>query len=114
MKRLLRLLALAVGSVPAIAQQNATPNRGETGYLPVDLKESFSTVLRRRYDLGNHAAKGVTQSRGKPVQEGVRAKLRRGTWEQLANTSPDEIRSNDLFPLGFMPLPHPNHPLPSI
>ena len=50
-------------------------------------------------------------SRGKPVQEGVRAKLPAGmTWEKLAGMSPEEIREKGLFPAGFFPLPHPNHP----
>src|SRR5207248_8798769 len=63
------------------------------------------------YDLANHPAKGVTQSRGKAVQEGVRVRLRKGaTWDQLAAMSPEEVRSKDVFPPGFMPLPHPNHP----
>ena len=50
-------------------------------------------------------------SRGKPVQDGVRVKLPAGTtWEQLASMTPDEVKEKDLFPPGFMPLPHPNHP----
>ena len=50
-------------------------------------------------------------SRGKAVQEGVRVKLPRGvTWESLAAMSPEAIRDRGLFPAGFMPLPHPNHP----
>jgi cytochrome c peroxidase len=50
-------------------------------------------------------------SRGKAIQEGVRAKLPQGVmWEQLAAMRPEEIRNKDLFPRGFMPLPHPNHP----
>ena len=49
-------------------------------------------------------------SRGKPVQTGVRAKLPAGTsWDALAALSPDQIRDRDLFPRGFLPLPHPNH-----
>jgi cytochrome c peroxidase len=32
------------------------------------------------------------------------------TWDQLSKLSPDEIRERGLFPAGFMPLPHPNHP----
>jgi len=48
-------------------------------------------------------------SRGKAVQGGVRAKLPQGvTWDQLAGMSPDEIREKDLWPKGFLPLPHPN------
>src|SRR5207237_9092892 len=53
---------------------------------------------------------GVTMSRGKAVEEGVRVKLPEGmTWERLAAMDPSEIREKDLFPKGFLPLPHPNH-----
>ena len=34
-------------------------------------------LLNARYDLRNRPAKDVTMSRGKPIQEGVRVKLRR-------------------------------------
>jgi cytochrome c peroxidase len=68
-------------------------------------------LLNLRYDLSNRPAKGVTMSRGKAVQEGVRIKLLKGmTWEKLAAMSPEEIREKDLFPAGFFPLPFPNHP----
>jgi len=50
-------------------------------------------------------------NRGKAIQEGVRVKLRGGlTWERLAQMLPEDVRERDVFPLGFMPLPHPNHP----
>src|ERR1700720_4700915 len=50
-------------------------------------------------------------SGGKAVQAGVRVKLASGTtWEQLSKLSPEQIKEQDLFPAGFMPLPHPNHP----
>jgi cytochrome c peroxidase len=66
-------------------------------------------LLEARYDLGDRPA-GVAMTRGKPVQEGVRVKLRDGlTWDELNALSPEEIRARDLFPLGFLPLPHPNH-----
>jgi cytochrome c peroxidase len=68
-------------------------------------------LLQERYDLANHPAKGVAMTRGKPVQEGVRAKLPKDlTWEKLAAMSPEEIKDKGLFPIGFLPLPHPNHP----
>ena len=68
-------------------------------------------MLNQRYDLSNRPAKGVTMSGGKPVQEGVRVKLPTGTtWDKLAAMSPDEIRQKDVWPAGFFPLPHPNHP----
>lgn len=100
-----------------------------TSYAPVDIKEDFASMMARmkaakpavekkhmdllnlRYDLSNRPAKGVTMSRGKAVQEGVRIKLLKGmTWEKLAALSPEEIREKDLLPAGFFPLPFPNHP----
>lgn len=68
-------------------------------------------LLKQRYDLSDHPAAGVTMSRGKAVQEGVRARLASGvSWDQLGALSPDEIRDKGIFPIGFLPLPHPNHP----
>ncbi len=100
-----------------------------TSYSPVDIKESFAAIMARmkvakpevmkrqmdvlqeRYDVANRSAKDVTMSRGKPVQEGVRARLPQGmTWEKLLAMSPEEIRYKGVFPAGFFPLPHPNHP----
>jgi cytochrome c peroxidase len=67
-------------------------------------------LLTERYDLANKAAAGVSMTRGKLVQEGVRVKLPAGvSWQQLATMSPVEIRDKGLFPKGFLPLPHPNH-----
>jgi cytochrome c peroxidase len=66
-------------------------------------------LLEARYDLSDRSD-GVTMTRGKPVQSGVRVKLPDGvTWEELAALSPEEIRAQDLFPPGFMPLPHVKH-----
>lgn len=103
--------------------------RGKTSYMTVDIKEDFATILKRmkaqkagimarqkqllatRYDLSNRPVAGVTMSRGKPVQGGVRVKLPAGvTWDELANMTPEAIRQKDIWPAGFMPLPHPNHP----
>jgi cytochrome c peroxidase len=100
-----------------------------TSYMSVNITEDFSTTMQRmqaakpgiekrqqdllqqRYDLGNHSAKGVTMSGGKPIQEGVRVKLPAGiTWDSLASMTPEQIRAKGVFPAGFMPLPHPNHP----
>jgi len=68
-------------------------------------------LLNERYDLSDHPAKDVTMSRGKSIQEGVRAKLPKDmTWEKLSAMSPEEIREKDSFPAGFLPLTHPNHP----
>jgi len=68
-------------------------------------------LLLERYDLRNDPALNATMARGKPIQQGIRVKLTPGTsWEKLADLSPEEIREADLFPQGFLPLPHPNQP----
>lgn len=68
-------------------------------------------LLEARYDLADRPSESVTMTKGKPVQTGVRAKLAKGlNWHVLAATSPEEIRDKNLFPRGFLPLPHPNHP----
>ena len=72
--------------------------------------ERHKKLLAERYDLADKPARGATMSRGKPVQEGVRVKLPEGkTWEDLAAMSPDEIKSKNVWPAGFYPLPHPHH-----
>jgi cytochrome c peroxidase len=109
----------------AYAQEKAMKS---SSYAPVVVKEDFAATMARmqkakpevmkrqmdllaeRYDLSDRPAAGVTMSRGKAVQEGVRAKLPEGmTWEKLAAVSPEEIKEQGLFPKGFLPLPHPNH-----
>jgi cytochrome c peroxidase len=122
-------LAIFVTMLSIVGMASAQePGKGATSYSPVDIKEDFPSTMARlkaekpavenkhmdllneRYDLGNRPAKGVTMSRGKAVQEGVRVKLQKGaTWDKLAAISPEEIREKDLFPAGFFPLPHPKH-----
>jgi cytochrome c peroxidase len=76
-----------------------------------DVAKRHQDLLTARYDLAERPAGGVTMTRGKAVQDGVRVKLPAGTsWEALGKMSPDEIREKGLFPAGFLPLPHPNHP----
>ncbi|MCI0380521.1 MAG: cytochrome B6 [Gemmataceae bacterium] len=68
-------------------------------------------LLNQRYDLADRPTKDVTMARGKLVQAGVRVALPKGaTWDKLGAMSPEEIRAQGLFPPGFLPLPHPNHP----
>jgi hypothetical protein len=63
------------------------------------IEQAHNALLGERYDLSDRAAQGVTMSRGKPLQEGVRVKLPAGmTWERLAAMSPDQIRTQDLYP----------------
>src|SRR6266403_2612417 len=118
-------IGAAVLPVAAVAEE---PAKGSS-YLPVAIGENFTaimarmkaakpdiekrqaTLLQERYDLSDRPAKGVTMSKGKPIQEGVRAKLPAGvTWDALARMTSDEVRDKNIFPAGFLPLPHPNHP----
>lgn len=67
-------------------------------------------LLTERYDLTDRPVPGVLMARGKPVQGGIRVKLAYGiTWERLAGLAPEQIRANDQWPAGFLPLPHPHH-----
>lgn len=110
-------------------QSTTATQQKPSSYMPVVDSQDFSTVrdrmsaakpeimkrqmglLNERYDLSNRPAKGVVMDRSKPVQEGVRVKLPAGvTWAQLADMTPEQIRDKDLFPQGFLPLPHANHP----
>jgi cytochrome c peroxidase len=75
-----------------------------------EFAERHQKLLAERYDLADRPAEDVTMSKGKPVQEGVRIRLPEGTsWTKLAGMSPEEIKSGDLWPAGFYPLPHPHH-----
>jgi cytochrome c peroxidase len=112
---------------PARRPTDATPL--PSSYLSVSQDERFETFRHRaeeakpalmqahhdflteRYDLSDRSADGVTMTRGKPVQQGARARLNAGvTWDSLSTLTAEEIRAQDIFPAGFRPLPHPNHP----
>lgn len=98
-----------------------------SSYAPVVIEEDFAVTMERmkaakaaimrrqmdylaqRYDLSDRPSRAATMFRGKPLQEGVRARLPEGmTWTKLAAMSPEQIREKNLFPEGFLPLPHPN------
>lgn len=71
--------------------------------------ETQAKLLAERYDLSDQPSE-AKMSRGKPVQSGVRVKLPQDTsWDKLAEMSPDEIKEKELFPQGFLPLPHVKH-----
>jgi cytochrome c peroxidase len=127
--RMLAGIAIGVGSIALVGYAQQATNQPPSSYSPVVAKEPFEQTMSRmsdakaeimkrqmdllgqRYDLSDRPAQGVTMSRGRPVQEGVRVRLPKGiTWQQLATMSPQEIREKDLWPAGFYPLPHPNHP----
>ena len=120
--------ALFGGVLLTLAVAQAGDMMGGTSYAPVAVHESFKDIMARmvaekpaimarqmdlleqRYDLSDMPAMGVTMSKGKAIQKGVRVKLPAGmTWQKLAEMSPKEICEKGLWPKGFLPLPHPNH-----
>jgi cytochrome c peroxidase len=109
---------LSAGQQPGAAQPPAAPPAESFAAVMTRMKAAKPAVMKKhqdllaeRYDLADKADKGVTMARGKPVQQGVRVRLPAGvTWQQLAAMSPDQVREKGLWPKGFLPLPHPNHP----
>jgi cytochrome c peroxidase len=75
------------------------------------VEKRHQTLLNERYDLADKASAEKMSAGRRAVQAGVRVKLPEGvTWKQLAEMSPDEVREKGVFPKGFLPLPHANHP----
>jgi cytochrome c peroxidase len=76
-----------------------------------EVMKKHQALLEARYDLSDRPARDVRMTRGQPVQEGVRARLPAGvTWDRLAEMTPEQIRERGVWPQGYLPLPHPNHP----
>jgi len=120
--------ALAVSAIAFASNQDVAP-RGATSYAPVAGTEPFADVVARmskakadivaqhralleaRYDLADKPMANVKMTRGKAVQDGVRVRLSAGSsWDALAAAAPADVRAKGLWPAGFLPLPHPNHP----
>ena len=125
--KLTTLALSALALVFTVIAQDA--QKKDTSFSPVDGKEPLSSVIARmkaakagvmqrqmallaeRYDLSRRVANDVKMTRGKPIPVGPAARLANGvTWDSLAAMSPNEIRDKGVFPKGFLPLPHPNHP----
>lgn len=97
---------------PVVMQEDLDKVVARMSAAKAEIMARQMKLLEERYDLSDRPAQGVTMSRGKPIPEGVRAKLPEGVkaWEDLAAMTPEEIREKGLWPKGFLPLPHPNHP----
>ena len=125
----LAAVGLAAVALGALARAQTPAPRALTSYSPVAQTEPFAQIMARmraakpdittrhqallaeRYDLSDRRAAGVTMSRDKAVQEGARARLPAGvTFDSLAQMTPDQIRQQNRWPKGYLPLPFPNHP----
>jgi len=97
-------------------------------YIPVVSDRDFKTIMEqdkkqksavmqrqlelldRRYDLRDRPTDLKMSGGRKAVQRGIRVKLPNGvSWQELAKIPAEEIRQKDLFPRGFLPLPHVKH-----
>lgn len=104
------LFGCGVGTVSAAAEEDFMSLVKRLQQEKPEFAKRHQALLAERYDLADRPASGVTMSGGKPVQEGVRVRLPKGTtWEQLASLSPEEVKSRNVWPAGFFPLPHPHH-----
>lgn len=128
-KRMTAAVLFLVLAAPALGQvAEGKPPTGDT-YIPVVIEEDFQTLMERdvserqqfidrqqnlynqRYDMSDSPYPDVMMSGGrKAVQQGVRVKLHGDvSWDGLANMTPQEIKDQNLFPMGFRPLPHVKH-----
>lgn len=128
------LLAVLGGVEPVAHGQQADtdsrqrPSLPDQTYMPIVIDEDFAATLEsdqqdkpdvmerqqqlldQRYDLSDNPSEVMMSGERKAVQQGVRVKLPSDvTWDELAEMSPSEIKDNDLFPMGFRPLPHAKH-----
>jgi cytochrome c peroxidase len=97
---------------PVVMQEDFEKTVAKMSAAKPAIMERQMKLLAERYNLSDRPVKSTTMTRGKPIQQGIRAKLPAGvkSWEELAAMSPEAIREKGLWPQGFLPLPHPNHP----
>lgn len=108
---------LGLGTAASFGLLIGMASAQNSSYMPVVIKETFDAIVARmtaakpqimqrqqallaeRYDLSDHTASGITMSKGKPLQAGVRVKLEPGTtWDMLAQLTPEEIKKRIYFP----------------
>jgi cytochrome c peroxidase len=120
--------ALLITPFAADAQVEEKVPAGDNTFMPVMIKESFETIRQRdvgekekfeneqqqlledRYDLSDNPSDVMMSGERKAVQQGVRVKLPEDvSFDDLAEMTPEEIKEQNLFPMGFRPLPHTKH-----
>jgi cytochrome c peroxidase len=92
-----------------ISQDFANVRKDDSEQKPV-VMQRHQQLLQERYDLSDQPSEVSMSAGRKQVQQGVRVKLPNGvTWDSLANMTPRQIKQQNLFPMGFRPLPHAKH-----
>ncbi len=71
------------------------------------LMAEVHAYMRQRYDFSGESIPGARMSGGRPIMKGPVVRLAEGveSFEELAQMTPTEIRTGDLFP--YKPLAHP-------
>lgn len=120
------LCVTAVGVVTSAEPPSRGSSFDASGAIEEDFRTAFDrlsaakpegtrrqrALLEARYDLADRPSRATTMSGGKPIQEGVRVRLRAGTtWQQLAEMTPAQVRERGAWPQGFLPMAHPDHRL---
>lgn len=128
------LIASTVASTSVTYGQNspeppASASESGQSYMPIVFEKTFqqmhdadvaereklnqrqAKLLQERYDLKDNPSDVWMAGKRKKVQQGVRVRLPDGmTWDKLGAMTPEEIRQQGVFPGGFRPLPHADHP----
>jgi cytochrome c peroxidase len=93
-----------------LGQQSFEAMRAKDKSAKPEIMARQKKLLEQRYNLTPKNAGRMTMTGGKAIPVGPTAKLSGDTsWEKLASMSPGELRDKNLFPKGYLPLPHPNH-----
>jgi cytochrome c peroxidase len=96
--------------MPVVIEQDFDITMKQDVKAKPKVMERQKKLLERRYDLSDRPSDVMMSGERKPVQKGVRVKLPEGmTWDKLSAMKPAEIKKSDLFPEGFLPLPHTKH-----
>lgn len=97
------MMAFAIDGFPDLMKRMKAEKPG--------IMKKHQDLLNERYDLSDNPSDMKMSANRKFIQKGIHVKLPAGTtWEQLAALKPQEIKEKGLWPKGFYPLPHPNHP----
>ncbi len=122
------LLAALLASSCYAGEMKPAAKLPDQTYMPVVIEDDFETtmardkaakdrvmkeqqtLLERRYDLSDNPSDVWMSAERKRVQQGVRVKLPEDmTWKKLSEMTPAQIKEQDVFPMGFRPLPHVKH-----
>lgn len=120
MSSCLLLVVTVVASVSFAQQTTVTSSYGPTNQtetfdqikaarmaVKAARARAHADLLSSRYVLDAKTDPVVRMSGGKPIPVGPTAKIAGGTWEQLGQMTPEQVRDQGLFP--YKPLPFADH-----